>query len=134
MKLLALLGIFLNIFAKDTFVDIHNAYMVFTNKDKDAIVYMDIVNNTDKTLKLIDVKSNISTLTQLFVNSELPGGMKISAKVDEIILSKNTTLFLSPKKYYIKFIDLKKPLKNTKKIKFTLYFNNEKNKIVEVKL
>jgi copper(I)-binding protein len=131
--LLSIIAIFVNIFASSN-INITNGYIILDKDTNNAIAYMDIENKLNKELNIINVKSDIAKLTQLYVNSELPGGMKISGDVQNITINAKDTISLSPLKYYIQFTDLSKTFKSKDIINFTLYFSNKEVKKLKFKV
>ena len=94
-------------------------------------MYMSITNNSDKTLSLIGVSSDISDRIEIHQHTMNNGIMKMG-KVDAIKVEAKTSVTLAPYGFHLMVFNLKAPLKAGKSATINLHFENEISQIVQV--
>ena len=124
MKLLLAVMFFMsaNIFAAD--VMLHGGHVRFLPKtSKVTGAFMNLMNHTDKDLKLVSVKGEDAERYELHTHTMVDGMMKMR-EVPSMDLKAQSTLELKPGGLHIMLINLKKPLVLDAKMKMTLIFDN----------
>lgn len=90
---------------------------------KNSAAFLTLVNNTDKSLKLVAAKSDIAERVELHNHIHEDGMMKMR-EVESISVSGNSTTKLQPGSYHVMFLGLKQPLNEGETVKIKLYFDN----------
>lgn len=132
LKKIALSSVFLaSLFAQD--ITIENAFVkVMPPSTKNSAVFLDLVNNTDKTISLISASSNISEKVELHTHID-EDGMKKMIKIDSIEVPAKSTVSLRPGGMHIMLFDVKKRISENDRINVKLVFDNNNTLESEVK-
>lgn len=87
--------------------------------------YMNITNDTKKTIKLVGAKSTLSEYVEIHTHKHENGVMKMR-QIKEIAIKPGATHVLKPKSDHLMFIQLLKPLKVGSNVDIELMFSNGK--------
>ncbi len=124
MKVLLTVLLFMTtqLFAAD--VMLHGGHIRFLPKtSKVTGAFMNLMNHTDKDLKLVSVKGEDAERYELHTHT-MEGGMMKMRQVSSMELKAQSTLELKPGGLHIMLINLKNPLVLDQKMKMTLVFDN----------
>lgn len=99
---------------------------------KNTAIFMEIVNNSDKTIKLIDAKEHtLGGVTEIHTHIKQDDGTMKMIKIPDIEIKPNSSTLLKPMSYHIMVIGINDSVKADTKADLTLYFDNDEK--VEVK-
>lgn len=105
-------------------IEISNAFAKATPPHvKNSAAFMDIKNNTDKSIKLIAASSNISQTTELHTHKHADGMMQM-IQVESIEIPAKSEVNLKPGGLHVMFMNISAPVKEGDKIDVTLEFDN----------
>ncbi len=90
---------------------------------KSSAAFFTITNNTDKSINLVAVNSDIAEQVQIHNNINKDGMMKMR-QVDTIMIKANSSTSLQPGGYHVMFIGLKNSLTEGQSVDLMLYFDN----------
>jgi len=90
---------------------------------KNSAAFLTITNNTDKSVNLIAVSSDIAEQVQIHTNINEDGMMKMR-QVEAIMIEANSSTSLQPGGYHVMFLGLKSDLAEGQSVDLTLYFDN----------
>ena len=92
---------------------------------KNTAIFMEIVNTSDKTIKLINAKEhNLDGVTEIHTHIKQEDGSMKMIKISDITIKANSSTHLKPKSYHIMVIGIKNEVKEETKANLTLYFDN----------
>ncbi|GAA6172066.1 copper chaperone PCu(A)C [Colwellia sp. KU-HH00111] len=94
-----------------------------------ASSYMEIVNNSDKTVTLLSASSNISPRVELHQHTMVDGMMRMR-KVNSIDIKSKGRIKLQPSGLHLMLFDIKTPLVSPAKVELMLNFST--NQLVTV--
>lgn len=95
-----------------------------------SAAFMHINNNSDKSLKLVAVSSDIAERVELHSHTMTDGMMKMR-QVAAVEIEANASVELRPGSFHVMFLGLKSALIEGDSVKLKLYFNNGDEIIVD---
>ena len=117
---------------EEAMVSIENAYVRATIPGTSiASSYMEIVNNSNKTVTLLSASSNISPRVELHQHTMVNGMMRMR-KLNSIDIKPKGRIKLQPSGLHLMLFDVKAPLVSPKKIELLLNFSANKSVTVNV--
>lgn len=122
--LFLVMGLHFLVSAKDQQVSLENFWVRAVPKVSEVTAGFGLIKNkTNKDIKLIAVKGEISEFVELHTHRKVKGVMKMR-KVPFIKVGKKGEQALAPKSYHIMFIGMKKSLKLGQKVHLEFIFDN----------
>lgn len=133
MKITVLLAIsMLTSFSSLADVDVVKPYVRATIPGTTvSSAYMELHNQSDKSVKLIAATSPVSDRVEIHEHSMANGMMKMR-QVESLSVDANSKAILQPSGYHIMIFNLKEPLKVGDDIELTLIFDNDSKEVVKV--
>lgn len=99
---------------------------------KNTAIFMEIKNNSDKTIKLINAKEHtLGGVTEIHTHLKQDDGSMKMVKIPFIEIEPNSSTLLKPKSYHVMVIGIDNAVKSDTKVSLTLEFDNGEK--VEVK-
>lgn len=99
---------------------------------KNTAIFMEIKNNSDKTIKLINAKEHtLGGVTEIHTHLKQDDGSMKMVKIPFIKIEPNSSTLLKPKSYHVMVIGIDNAVKSDTKANLTLEFDNGEK--VEVK-
>nr|QXF14406.1 hypothetical protein BCCFPMHH_00009 [uncultured bacterium] len=122
LTLLCALLFSVNIFAQSLSID--NPYVRATPPHaKNSAAFLTLINNSDKTIKLVAASSDIAERVELHNHIHQDGMMKMR-QVETISVLANSSTKLQPGSYHVMFLGLKQELNEGQVVNIKLYFDN----------
>lgn len=113
-------------------VEVTNAYVRATIPGTQvSSAYMELHNKAAEGIKLVAAKSEISDQVEIHQHL-MEGGMMKMRQVESLSIAANSSTVLQPSGYHLMIFNLKAPLKDGEKVKLTLVFDNETEKLITV--
>jgi periplasmic copper chaperone A len=117
--------------ANATTFTIEDAYVRATPPHaQNSVAFMQINNNSEKSLKLVSASSDIAERVELHSHTMNDGIMKMR-QIDDVAINANAQVELRPGSFHIMFFGLKSALVEGDTVKLKLYFNNGDEIIVD---
>ena len=133
-SLIVLISFFLSvsIFAEN--ISVNNPYVrLLPPTSPTTGAFMDIINDSDKSVKLVKAESNCCNLVELHTHTMVDGMMRMR-EVKSIEIPAKGKISLKPGGLHIMLIGLKKPLRLGENIPIKLTFDNSETKEVQAKI
>jgi len=121
---LILIGSVFYVHASEKNISINNGYVRSTIPGTSvSSAYMEILNNTNKEIKLIGASGEISDRIEIHQHIMEHDMMKMRQR-ESLLIEANDKVVLQPSGYHLMIFNLKKPLKAKEEISLTLHFLN----------
>lgn len=99
---------------------------------KNTAIFMEIKNNSDKTIKLINAKEHtLGGVTEIHTHLKQDDGSMKMVKIPFIEIEPNSSTLLKPKSYHVMVIGIDNAVESDTKANLTLEFDNGEK--VEIK-